>query len=63
MLGKTATEYYEILKTAFGEQAMSRSQTFQWFSKFAPSDVFVFSKLKIKLKGQRFHTMEEIQAL
>jgi len=33
-LGKTATEYYEMLKTAFGEQAMGRSQTFQWFSRF-----------------------------
>jgi len=33
-LGKTATECYEILKTAFGEQAMGRSQTFQWFSRF-----------------------------
>ena len=33
-LGKTATECYEMLKTAFGEQAMGRSQTFQWFSPF-----------------------------
>ena len=32
-LGKTVTEYYEMLKTAFGEQAMGRSQTFQWFSR------------------------------
>ena len=23
-----------MLKTAFGEQAMGRSQTFQWFSRF-----------------------------
>ena len=27
-LGKTARECYEILKTAFGEQAMGSSQTF-----------------------------------
>ena len=33
-LGKTATECYEMLKTAFGEQAMGRSQTFQWFTRF-----------------------------
>jgi len=33
-LGKTATECYEMLKTAFAEQAMGRSQTFQWFSRF-----------------------------
>jgi len=33
-LGKTATECYEMLKTAFGEQAMGHLQTFQWFSRF-----------------------------
>ena len=33
-LGKTATECYEMLKTAFGEQAMGRSQAFQWYSRF-----------------------------
>jgi len=33
-LGKTATECYEMLKTAFGEQAVGRSQTFRWFSQF-----------------------------
>jgi len=33
-LGKTATECYEMLKTALGEQTMGRSQTFQWFSQF-----------------------------
>ena len=33
-LGKTAKECYEMLKTAFGEQAMGHSRTFQWFSRF-----------------------------
>ena len=33
-LGKTATECYEMSKTAFGDQAMGRSQTFQCFSRF-----------------------------
>ena len=33
-LGKIATERYEWLKTAFGEQAMGRSQIFLWFSRF-----------------------------
>jgi len=28
----------------------------------APSDFFLFPKLKMKLKGQRFQTVEEIQA-
>jgi len=34
MLGKTAAECYEMLKTTFGEHAMCRSQTFQCFSRF-----------------------------
>ena len=33
-LGETARECYEMLRTSFGEQAMGRSQTFQWFSQF-----------------------------
>ena len=33
-LWKTAIEYYEMLKTAFGEQVMGRSPTYQWFSRF-----------------------------
>ena len=33
-LGKPATECYGMLKTAFGEQARGRSQTFQWFFRF-----------------------------
>ena len=28
----------------------------------APSDFFLFLKLKMKLKGRRFQTLEEIQA-
>ena len=28
----------------------------------APSDFFLFPKLKMKLKGRRFQTLEEIQA-
>ena len=33
-LGKTVTECYEMLKTAFGVQAIGRSQTIQWFYQF-----------------------------
>jgi hypothetical protein len=33
-LGKTATETYEILQQAFGETALSRSKTFEWYSQF-----------------------------
>jgi hypothetical protein len=33
-LGKTATETYETLQQAFGETALSRSKTFEWYSRF-----------------------------
>jgi hypothetical protein len=33
-LGKTASETHEMLKTAFGDDAMGRTQTFEWFSRF-----------------------------
>jgi len=38
-LGKTATEYYEMLKKSFGEQAMGSSQTFQWLSRFKAAEL------------------------
>jgi hypothetical protein len=31
---KTSTETYEILQQAFGETALSRSKTFEWYSRF-----------------------------
>jgi hypothetical protein len=33
-LGKTATETYEMLHQAFGETVLSRSKTFEWYSRF-----------------------------
>jgi len=30
-LGKTATETYDMLEIAFGEETMSRTKTFEWF--------------------------------
>jgi hypothetical protein len=33
-LGKTASETHEMLKTAFGDSAMRRTQAFEWFSRF-----------------------------
>ncbi|UYV78830.1 hypothetical protein LAZ67_16002927 [Cordylochernes scorpioides] len=33
-LKKSATETYELIKEAFGDAALSRSRTFQWFSRF-----------------------------
>jgi len=33
-LGKTGTETFEMLKQAFGDSCMSRSQTFEWFGRF-----------------------------
>jgi transposase len=34
ILGKTASETHEMLKTAFGDNAMGRTQSFEWFSRF-----------------------------
>ncbi|GFT32320.1 HTH_48 domain-containing protein [Trichonephila clavipes] len=33
-LGKTGTETYEMKKTAFGENAMSRARFFEWLRRF-----------------------------
>ena len=33
-LGKTGTETYEMMKTAFGDEAMSRARVFEWFRRF-----------------------------
>jgi hypothetical protein len=32
--GKTATETYEMLQQAFGETALSRSKTAEWYTRF-----------------------------
>ncbi|KAL4098969.1 hypothetical protein QTP88_023475 [Uroleucon formosanum] len=33
-LGKNATETYEMIKTAFGDDSLSRSKIFEWFKRF-----------------------------
>jgi hypothetical protein len=33
-LGKTATETWKMLQQAFGDECMSRSQCFEWYSRF-----------------------------
>ena len=33
-LGKTVAETYEMLQAAFGESCLSRSKTFEWYSRF-----------------------------
>ncbi|GFW67430.1 protein GVQW3 [Trichonephila clavipes] len=33
-LGKTGTETYEMMKTAFGDETMSRARVFEWFWPF-----------------------------
>jgi predicted transcriptional regulator len=40
-LGKTASETYEMLKTAFGDNAMGRTQAFEWFSRFKRGETSV----------------------
>ncbi|GFW66793.1 protein GVQW3 [Trichonephila clavipes] len=32
--GKTGTETYDMMKTAFGDEAMSRARVFEWFRRF-----------------------------
>jgi hypothetical protein len=32
--GKSASETHEMLKTAFGDNVMGRTQTFEWFPRF-----------------------------
>ncbi|GFU23058.1 hypothetical protein TNCV_3515131 [Trichonephila clavipes] len=36
-LGKTDIETYEMMKTAFGDEAMSRARVFEWFQRFKES--------------------------
>ena len=33
-IGKTATELYQLLQQAYGENAMGRKQVFEWFHQF-----------------------------
>ena len=33
-LNKTAAETHQMLKEAFGEQALSQAKTFEWFKRF-----------------------------
>jgi hypothetical protein len=40
-LGKTATETHEMLKTAFGDNVMGRTQILQWFSRFKRGETSV----------------------
>jgi hypothetical protein len=39
--------------------SFKRIQTFFWRLSLAPCDFFLFPKMKIELKGQRFDTVEE----
>jgi len=36
-LGQTFSETFEMLKQAFGDEAMSRTQTRQWYRRFKES--------------------------
>jgi transposase len=100
-LGKSAAKTHQMIKQAFGDDALDQTQNYDWFNRFkngllhhdnapahtalamqhflasknmtvvchppyspdlAPYDFFLFPKMKIKLKGRRFDTVEEIQA-
>jgi hypothetical protein len=38
-IGKTATETYQLLRQAFGEEAIGRTQVFDWFRRFKESRI------------------------
>ena len=40
-LGKTATEAHEMLLKAFKEEALSRTQVFEWFARFKRGEMSV----------------------
>jgi len=42
-IGKTATETYQLLQQAYGEDAMGRTQVFYWVSRFKEGRIFVQS--------------------
>lgn len=46
--GKTATETHEILKIAYSEVSMSRTQIFDWFGRFKNSRRSVDDQATIK---------------
>ena len=39
-IGKTATETYQLLQQAYGEDAMGRTQVFDWFRRFKEGRTF-----------------------
>jgi len=45
-IGKTATETYQLLQQAFGEDAMGRTQVFDWFRRVKESRTSVESDLR-----------------
>ena len=40
-LGETATEAHEMLQKAFKEEALSRTQVFEWFARFRRGEMSV----------------------
>ena len=42
-IGKAATETYQLLQKAYGEDAMSRTQVFDWFHRFKEGRISVES--------------------
>jgi len=46
-IGKTATETYQLLQQAYGEDAMGRTQVFDWVSRFKEGRIFVQSNPRL----------------
>ena len=45
-IGKTATETYQLLQQAYGEDAMGRTHVFDWFRRFKEGRTTVESDLR-----------------
>ena len=43
-IGKTATETFNLLRIAYGDESMSRSQSFEWFAKFKEGETSIYDK-------------------
>ena len=58
-LGKTGAETYEMLQAAFGQSCLSRSKTFEWYSRFKRGRQF-FEDDPRPGKPSTYHTEETV---
>ncbi|PNF29737.1 hypothetical protein B7P43_G11208 [Cryptotermes secundus] len=66
LLGKSGTETLEMLKTAYKDDAMGKTQVFEWFSRFKNGEMSIDDKPRkspemIKTFFQRFADVAEVK--